>query len=389
MTQEPKIRLVIAKQQLLADLKHIKVLVDEYCQLLAAGPSPEALPEKAQELLARHGLQLQESNLSLQTLDLVAAVLRQVFSLQPGERVSWIMGDGHASAEAEPAASAASHPLLATPQTHRELIAQINALACNAPLAMQEKLRFLLGCLMRLLDALPQGTAPQLDELLTEVNMLTSNRESQNLVREIAILARHVANTINTLSEELPADLLEESASGISEAASKMRGVIQRLEQVANTNLDALEHLSSGQADLERSIGTLEAGLKTTHEKLQRLLESHPEQAEALQAMWERLTTQVAAATVNLRESNTRHSQLYLSLMSNQGFQDLTGQTLKKIIAFVESLQTKLVQVLEQYRDVLTLSQTPKPTKEPAAPGSQKTQQSQDQVDNLLANLGF
>jgi chemotaxis protein CheZ len=74
-------------------------------------------------------------------------------------------------------------------------------------------------------------------------------------------------------------------------------------------------------------------------------------------------------------------------MMANQSFQDLTGQTLKKVINFVESLQFKLIELLPNYgnfQETQSADVTESEEKEESGP-----LQSQEKVDQMLADLGF
>ena len=107
--------------------------------------------------------------------------------------------------------------------------------------------------------------------------------------------------------------------------------------------------------------------------------------------MLERLGNEVAAAAMQLTRSEARQGEAMLQLVSNQSFQDLTGTTLQKIIAFVESVQLRLIAVLERYRTVLgplPAESAPAPA-ETAATVAPKEGATQDQVDALLSKLGF
>ena len=79
----------------------------------------------------------------------------------------------------------------------------------------------------------------------------------------------------------------------------------------------------------------------------------------------------------------------YLKMMANQSFQDLTGQTMGKIITFVEELEMQLVAILEKYRPVLGLTVRKAAPKPDEAPEETPARQNQGQVDALLADLGF
>ena len=99
------------------------------------------------------------------------------------------------------------------------------------------------------------------------------------------------------------------------------------------------------------------------------------------------LRTEILEDLGRLREKTQENLDTYLAMISSQSFQDLTGQTLKKVIRFVESLQFKLIEMLphsplgESAREVRKADQ--------AAEGMGTPVQSQEKVDQLLADLGF
>ena len=74
----------------------------------------------------------------------------------------------------------------------------------------------------------------------------------------------------------------------------------------------------------------------------------------------------------------------------NQGFQDLTGQTLSKVIDFIEALQFQLVELLKRHMDGKTPDKEAASDEPPqAAPAEKPRPASQDEVDQLLTDLGF
>ena len=385
-------RLLVDKRQLLADTERLGGLLEEYCRFLATIGKDAEWAKRAQWLLRRHGQILDQAWLSLQTLDLAAALVRRVLVLRPGENLAVPTRDRQRS----PARGSESHAGPAG-ESARHLVAQINALSKRAPIAYQEQLRFLLGSLQRFLELPPAPDPRGTEELLSEINAITSNRASRRLVREVARLARDVYNSINAMSQDLPMDVLVESSQGASEAVRKLRGVIQRLEQTASQNLDQLERLDRVQAADAPELDALHGGARRIEKRLAELKLRHPAHAQALERVQERLGNEVAAAAMQLSHSHARQAEAMLQLVSNQSFQDLTGATLEKIIAFVESVQMQLIAVLERYRPVLEPGQPETVAAPPAsvAPAVSKDSAvskdnaTQDQVDELLSKFGF
>jgi chemotaxis regulatin CheY-phosphate phosphatase CheZ len=364
----------------------LAAVLEEYGRFLATLDPPSDWPPRAQVLLKRHWDRLDRAKVSLQSLDLVGAVIRHVLALQPGRRIVVNLME----AEPAPPPPLAPLPQPTSPESFRALVADIVSLTRNAPLAMQEKIRFLLGSLLRLVNQIPAGDETRLEEILSEVNLLTSNRESQGLVREIALLAREVYDSIQALSDGLPLEALTETTEGASEAVRKLNGVMQRLEQTATQNLDRVEALIGKLDGDQRTLAGLTGGLHSAQQRLAELKARHPRHGAALERVQTRLSDSAGAAVMQLRMRIGTTSERYLALLSSQGFQDHTGATLKRTVQFVEHLQGQIVTLLEKYKSVLELSLGPPNLAETPKTGEEEAQrQSQDDVDKLLANLGF
>jgi len=388
MNDEPKIRLVVSKHQLAADLDSLTAVVAEYGAFLAALDPPSDWAVDARRLLKSHWERLHHAKVALQSLDLVGAVIRQVLALQPGKRIVVNLMDAPGGTATLPAAP---RPSVTTPENFRALAADIAGLMQHAPLAMQEKLRFLLGSLLRLVSQVPENDTERLEELLSEINLLTSSRESQSLVREIALLAREVYDSIQAMSEGLPIEALSESTEGTSDAVRKLNGVMQRLEQAASQNLDQVEAMLKKLEGDPRTVDGVILALKSAQQRLAELKVSHPRHVDALDGIQNRLSDGVGSVAMQLRVRIGTTSERYLGLLASQGFQDHTGSTLRRIIQFVETLQAQIVTLLEKYQSVLALHLGPPDLSEtpPAEPAQTAKSQSQDDVDALLAKLGF
>lgn len=386
---EPKMRLLVGKKQLLADIYALKGLLDQYCEFLAAIGSGNDWSGDALQLLRNHVRFLGQARVSLQTLELAVALIRHILALRPGDTLAIpTRSPGAAGGAGEASVGAGTWP---DSQDFRRLVAQINALSRRAPVVMQERLRFLLHGLLRFLETSSDESPERREEILSEINLLTSNRESRHLVREVARLARDVYHSVNAVVDGLPIEMLEESTEGASEAVRKLRSVIQRLEAAAGQNLDQLELVEAIQSQDTLALGEAQTAARRVQLDLAKLKAAHPDAASAVEIILERLGNEASAALMHLALGFGQQSEKILQQVSNQSFQDLSGATLKKTIALVESVQLRLLAVLERYRSVLSLmkSDMALTPAEPAAPVQPKTEASQDQVDKLLAQYGF
>jgi chemotaxis regulatin CheY-phosphate phosphatase CheZ len=386
---DPKMRLVVGKKQLLADVVQLQGLLDQYCGFLSTIQPGVDWSAGAQQLLRGHVQFLEQARISIQSLELAAALIRHILEMRAGDALA-IPTRG-----VDPSNGSADlrflHGGKLGPEELRHLIAQVNSLSGYAPIAFQERLRFLLNGLLRFLEMVSRANAESIDEVLSEINLLTSNRESRHLVREVARLARDVYNSVKEVSDGLPLETLEETTEGASEAVRKLRSVIQRLEKAASENLDQLEKVEAIQHEDIQLLSSAQGASRSAQQDLAKMKAACPEATDEVDRILERMGNEVGGTLMQLTAGYERQSEMILQQVSNQSFQDLSGATLKKIISFVESVQMQLLGVLDRYRSVLSLVQNdlgvrPSDTAPQIKP---KTEASQDQVDQLLAQYGF
>ena len=379
MTEETSIRVVVDKNDMLHDIRELEEVTREYAAFLERGIEGEGWRDDALAMMRDHHNLLTKHRLSLKSIDLVTAILRQMLGRLKAD---------HFSLQVE---SRAVDEDVFLRQDNADLIqnlmAQLNVLVQNVPLSMQEKIRFLMVGIKNLFDNLQVQDDAGVEGAVTQINLLTSSKESQNLVREIALIARDIYNTLNSLSEDVAIDLLSESTEGVSDAVLKLKGVVSKLEEAATGNLDKLELLNAHVKEDEEACDRLLAGLRSTQQMLGEMKQEHPEQAAALEEIQELLGDSVGSDVMELKGRAIANADTFLSLIANQGFQDLTGQTLKKTIHFIEGLEVQLVLLLQKYRPVFGLTGETRKSSESGIEGDRP--QSQNEVDNLLADLGF
>lgn len=390
MTTVPTIKISVDKQSLVKELVGLEGVVAEYDRFLQGAEGEDEWETEALTLIKAQQNFLFNAKISLKAIDLVSAVLRKLLGRIDFSRVSLRIAN---SQEVDTAISRqAPSGQEVTLENFETLVAQVNSVAGNAPLALQEKIRFLLLSSLTLFRAVVKEDKEATEEAMTQINLLTSSRESQNLVREIALIAKEIYETLNALSEGIPiVDTLTESSDGISEAASKLKAVVNKLEEAAFGNLDFLEKLSAQTREDERLCVRVMSGVNKSRELLSELKKAHPQTAEALSHIDAQLGDGVRAGVQVLQAKIKENVNSYMSLTANQSFQDLTGQTLKKTIDFIENLEVQLLEILRKYKPVFDAasSEAPAPVTEPAKKEPSPLKQSQEDVDDLLSVLGF
>lgn len=228
-----------------------------------------------------------------------------------------------------------------------------------------------------LVVACEQGNEVEVDKLLDQ---LVEHKESQ-LFSEVGRLTRQLHDAMSSFS--LDSKITAMTENDIPDAKERLQYVITMTEQAANQTLNAVE------------------GLLPVSKTLN-------EQAEELSAKWERFLdrempfeefkSMSAEITRHFNESKASLFQVQAGLneiLMAQGFQDITGQIIKRVIDLVQDLETSMVELIR-------LSGAKKPAgksaKEPELPGPVvpgvddkvgDVATNQDDVDDLLSSLGF
>lgn len=196
------------------------------------------------------------------------------------------------------------------------------------------------------------------------------------LIHRIASLTRMLRDSMRELGLD---QAIKDAAEAIPDARDRLRYVAQMTEQAANRVLNATDEAGPIQDGLSRSAQALDARWKEWFDGPLEL----PEARELVD------DTRAFLADVPKRTQETQ-SKL-IEIVMAQDFQDLTGQVIMKMMDVVGTIESELLQVLfdsipQERRDEAN-SLLNGPQVNPA--GKPDVVTSQDQVDDLLASLGF
>lgn len=226
----------------------------------------------------------------------------------------------------------------------------------------------------------PDSSDEQLDSLIDDMNNLRDNslfKELGKMTREIhdSIMKFRMDSRINDLAEV-----------DIPDAKDRLEYVITMTEKAANTAMAVIEEGSPVAEKLGSEAGTL----KAQWEKFRRR-ELSPDELRAM------------GKDVGLffDESEQMMSKLlsgFTEILMAQDFQDLTGQIIRQVINLVNEIESNLVELVKIQGENLVQDE---PIKEqegetklegPQVPGKETSgdvMKGQDDVDDLLASLGF
>jgi len=203
------------------------------------------------------------------------------------------------------------------------------------------------------------------------------------LFQEIGRLTRELHDSINGfVADAKLADIAEHE---MPNAAERLRYVIATTEQAANTTLGAVEE-SLPLADSLRSDARHLAEQWERFNMRQLSVEDFRELSDELSNF----------LTVTQTNSEALHTKLSEVLMA-QGYQDLTGQVIRKVITLVNDVEIKLVELVRLSGNRVKLTENTEAgrpdvsSQGPVVPGVDNADvvSSQDEVDDLLSSLGF
>lgn len=236
----------------------------------------------------------------------------------------------------------------------------------------------LLGLSKDLVVALENGDEESADEILAQIAGL---RETQ-LFKEIGRMTRQLHDTMVNFS--LDSKITAMAERDIPDAKERLQYVIAMTEQAANQTLNAVESLLPVSEELGSQADKLSG-------KWGRFLDREMP-FEEFKAMSHEISQHFESSKDSL---NYIQSGLNDILMA-QGFQDITGQIIRRVIDLVHDLEismVKLISITSKKGTVVTTIAEHTELPGPVVPGIDdkdgEVATSQVDVDDLLSSLGF
>ena len=211
-----------------------------------------------------------------------------------------------------------------------------------------------------------------LTDVLPELN------HNEEMLNRIGHVTRSLHDSLRGLGFD---KLLDQVAKDIPDARDRLNYVARMTEQAAERVLNATDEAIPLQTKLAADAIALQ-------ERWKEALGS-----ASLKSEYNQVAEETLAFLAMTSQHTTATKALLMDIMMAQDFQDLTGQVIKKITSLAQDLERQLVQVLIDFSPA-----TPKkelgvnaallngPQVDPEAVD---VVASQEQVDDLLADLGF
>jgi chemotaxis protein CheZ len=250
----------------------------------------------------------------------------------------------------------------------------------EAAVATDEKLELARS----LVDKLESGKN---DDALMVIAQLAGFRDSM-LFREVGRLTRELHDTINSFVVD--SNIADLAQSDMPDAAERLSYVIHMTEEAANTTLTAVEDAMP-----------LAEALRSDSQRLAELWAKFNARQLSL-ADFRELSGELGVFLQDTQENSEALNRKLSDVLMAQGYQDLTGQIIRKVIDLVHDVENKLVELVRLSGGAKSREKAAAPTEDaaqpqdieaagPIVPGVDKADavSGQDEVDDLLSSLGF
>ena len=235
----------------------------------------------------------------------------------------------------------------------------------------------------KLVECIEQGNQEEAEKVMEDLSAL---RES-HLFQELGKLTRDLHDTM--VGFQLDSKIANMAETDISDATERLNHVITLTEQAAEKTLSAVE-TSMGLSD------SLRDKSEKLHENWNRFRKRDMD-VDEFRSMSAELDEFFQWLDQKLPEMSSSLSDIMMA----QGFQDLTGQIISRVITLVQDVEEGLVGLIRMTGQKMNVPGVVEKDKRkdgpdieavgPAVPGVDKGDivNSQDDVDDLLSSLGF
>ena len=243
----------------------------------------------------------------------------------------------------------------------------------NVPISLEEA--------KQLVTYLEEGDHESANALLEVASM----KESIELFAEVGKLTRQLHDSLNSFQVD---DRIKGLASEeIPDAQSRLLYVIEETEKAANTTMDAVETSMPLAEQLNERISAI---LPEWKKLMTRQLELGD---------FKQLCLDLDKLLEDASNDSAKLNSLLTEVLMAQGYQDLTGQVIRRVIELVKEVEDSLVNMLTMFGDP-DMKQSPQKTEKKTdkveaegpiidAESRDDVVSGQDDVDDLLSSLGF
>ncbi len=215
-----------------------------------------------------------------------------------------------------------------------------------------------------------------LEEAQSALETLANVQGDTGLFNEIGSMARNLHTSLRNFAQTLDPGLKEMVEDRLPDSEHRLEHIIELTESAANTTMDHVESIRKRMEADQAKLRQLEqhfARLKPMGDSAHQRMSENSRLVRELRSSFERIEEDLAV------------------ILTSQGYQDLTGQIISKIVSSQKEMEAKLVKLVSYFGGKVRREAVKKKDElyGPAHAKSDGAVHSQDEVDALLAEFGF
>jgi chemotaxis regulatin CheY-phosphate phosphatase CheZ len=235
------------------------------------------------------------------------------------------------------------------------------------------QLKEIIGNVKEFMSSFAEGNLEKAQVVLEQLSVAGGGE----LFSGIGGLARELHESLQSLASSLGEELEKMVIQQMPDSGNRLEHVLQLTEEAASTTLDHAE--------------AIQERINRDQEKLTRI-ERHLAMLKPIGDSAHTRMDDTSQMIRELRESLAQNHEDLSTILTSQGYQDLTGQVITKIVEFQHGLENKLIGLVKGFGGKKTKIQEKTRPDELYGPAHAKVEgavHSQDDVDAILAQFGF
>ncbi|MFH2131708.1 MAG: protein phosphatase CheZ [bacterium] len=343
----------ISKNDLLESFVQLYHAIKDYDELLElVSDDQKYSPQKIKEIVQLRMSHLEFGSVNVKAMELIGAFLRFALEKFKGEKIKFLIpnepdddffaiNDGFL---------ALSDRIETIEKELREIEEKVFFICQLLPPKNVEKIGLLLKAISSFFKSIIRKDVTDMGSHINHIHHLTASKESYFVINDIGRMVREIHNSLREFSDHVPVEDLDASlVDDMPDAIDKLNLVIKRMEDSANSTLDVAEVLLDRNAKEKERVLKLTDFWAQTKSELSEIQKTYPDVDEKIAGIISNLDDQILEELESRAQELSEEETTYFDIISNQSFQDITGQTLKKIITFIEQLEFSLLNILQKY----------------------------------------
>ncbi len=349
----PSNKVTISRSEFLESFVQLYHAIKDYDELInLVSGDKELSPKEIKSMIQSRVNQLEFGSVNVKAMEILGTYLRFTLEKFKGDKLTFLIPDNLNDDffSVNDGFLDLSKTIQKVEEELREIEEKVYYLVRLLPPHNVDKIRLLLKTISSFFKSIVRKDFDDMDSHINHMHHLTASKESYFVINDIGRMVRDIYNSLQDFSSHVNVEEIEPSlVDEMPDAIDKLNLVIKRMEESANSTLDNAESLIEKNSKKIQENKNLIAKCNSIIDQLNAVQETHPESSEQLTQIKETVESELIASLEERDRLLKEDESIYFDIISGQSFQDITGQTLKKIIDFIEQLEFNLLQILQKY----------------------------------------